>query len=93
MLVGEILLFGGPLAICVGLFFFLGLKISGIYLVGLTVAFPFALFFFGVTFFSYNDSVDVAVLYILIASAEIGAIAGALTGFAVKKYKNNKRQE
>ena len=84
---------GTPLVICIALFLVLGLKTSGIYLVGLIVAFPIALFFLSVAFFSFDGSADVALQIIIITVAEIGAIAGALAGFAVKKYKNNKRQE
>lgn len=91
--IGEIIIFGMPMLIGAVLFFLLGRKISGLMLIGLTLILPFVLFFLAIALFPANDSPDVALQLIIIISAAIGAIAGALAGFAVKKYKNGKRQE
>ena len=93
VLFGEIIIFGMPMLIGAVLFFLLGGKVSGPMLIGLTLIFPFVLFFLAAGIFPANDSPDVALQLIIIVSASIGAISGALVGFAVKKYKNGKRQE
>ena len=93
VLFGEIIVFGMPMLIGATLFFLLGGKTSGLMLIGLVLIFPFALFFLAVGIFPARNSPDVALQLIIIISAAIGAISGALIGFAVKKYKNGKRQE
>ena len=93
ILFGEIIVFGMPMLIGTSMFFLLGRKISGLMLIGLTLIFPFVLFFLAVGIFPARNSPDVALQLIIIISAAIGAISGALVGFAVKKYKNGKRQE
>ena len=93
VLFGEIIVFGMPMLIGAVLFFLLGGKVSGLVLIGLALMFPFVLFFLAVGLFPARDSPDVAFQLIVIFSAVVGAISGALVGFAVKKYKNGKRQE
>ncbi len=93
VLLGEVLLFGGPFAIAGILFYLLGRYKSGLLLVGLLVIFPFAVFFTLVNILPMNDSPDVVIPVLVVIIGSIGAVTGAVIGFAVRKHKATKRQE